>query len=358
MLSVIDAPAALATPAIRADKIGSVASLAVTNPNIFINPFAIPEVGLVIAVQVESHYVGSNVVELGNGRLAALKAGDIVVGVLGNRMALKGYVGSVPSSLAPGGQLHILNLGGVVGRLEGGHQGLSAPTPVTYLGAVSDGAGPMTLAQTARLPAGRLTKRIPLVLVAGTCMNAGKTKAASELIGHFTRIGLRVAAAKLTGVACLRDVLQMQDLGAVRTLSFLDFGLPSTVGMTDIAPLAKGIVNGLAEANPDVVVLELGDGILGSYGVESLFDDQELMAATAALIVCANDFLGAWGAIELLRTKGIAPAAIAGSATDTAAAVRFIETRLGIPAANALTMTEKLTGLMMQRVTTWQANNA
>jgi hypothetical protein len=337
-----------------ADKIGSSASGAVQRPNIVVTALPDPQIGNVVAVQVSEGYSGSNVLELGNGRLASLKAGDVVIGVLGRRMALKGFVGEVPESLEPGDPLHILNLGGVIGRLEGGHQGLAAPTAVTFLGAVTDGAGPVMLAHTARAVAARMVRGLPLILVAGTCMNAGKTKAAAELIGHFTREGLKVAGAKMTGVACLRDLLLMQDLGAVKTLSFLDFGLPSTVGVSDIAPLVKGVVNGLAEAQPDVAILELGDGILGGYGVESLFADDEIMEATAGLIVCANDFLGAWGAIELLKEKGVRVDAIAGSATDSPMAVSFIEQRFGVPAANALTMSDKLSGLMLERLKAWR----
>ena len=35
-------------------------------------------------------------------------------------------------------------------------------------------------------------------------------------------------------------------------------------------PLAKGLLNRLADSKPDVVVAELGDGILGEYGVQDI----------------------------------------------------------------------------------------
>src|SRR3712207_7951050 len=71
----------------------------------------------------------------------------------------------------------------------------------------------------------------------------------------------------------------MADHGAVATASFLDCGLPSTVGLGDLAPVAKAIISKLNESAPDLVVIELGDGILGGYSVESVFDDEELRAA-------------------------------------------------------------------------------
>ena len=80
-----------------------------------------------------------------------------------------------------------------------------------------------------------------------------------------------VAVAKLSGVACLKDILSMRDHGASEGLSFLDCGYPSTAGMTDLAPMAKGIIQRLNRSKPDVIVIEMGDGIIGGYGVASVF---------------------------------------------------------------------------------------
>ena len=96
-------------------------------------------------------------------------------------------------------------------------------------------------------------------MIAGTSMNSGKTYAATELIKQATRAGLRVAAGKLSGIACLRDTLNMADHGAVTTASFLDCGLPSTVEIADLAPSAKAIIARLNDAHPDLIVIELGE---------------------------------------------------------------------------------------------------
>ncbi|HEX5707858.1 MAG TPA: hypothetical protein VFX96_11215, partial [Pyrinomonadaceae bacterium] len=150
-----------------------------------------------------------------------------------------------------------------------------------------------------------------------------------------TRAGLRVAAAKLSGVACLRDTLNMADHGAVATASFLDCGLPSTVGVGDLAPVAKAVVARLNESSPDLIIIELGDGILGGYSVESVFDDEELRAATASLVFCASDYVGTWGGIELLRRRGMEVDLVAGSVTDSRMGEEYVERELGVPAANA-----------------------
>src|SRR4029077_3278643 len=147
----------------------------------------------------------------------------------------------------------------------------------------------VNISEGAVAPRKTLDVATPLVLVAGTCMNSGKTYAATEIIKHLTRAGHRVAGAKLAGVACLRDTLNMQDHGAIKTMSFLDCGLPSTVGLDDLAPIAKGIISKLSETQPDCIVIELGDGLLGGYGVNTIFNDRELINAAAALVFCAND---------------------------------------------------------------------
>ena len=99
--------------------------------------------------------------------------------------------------------------------------------------------------------------------------------------------------------------------------------------------MAKAIIAKLNEETPDLIVLELGDGILGGYAVDSLFDDRELRDAMAALVFCASDYVGAWGGIEWLRRRGIEIDLIAGSVTDSQMGQDYIETEFGVPAANA-----------------------
>jgi len=52
-------------------------------------------------------------------------------------------------------------------------------------------------------------------------------------------------------------------------------------------------------------VIELGDGILGGYSVESIFEDAEFREAMTALIFCASDYVRRVGGIELFRRRGI-----------------------------------------------------
>jgi molybdopterin-guanine dinucleotide biosynthesis protein len=135
-------------------------------------------------------------------------------------------------------------------------------------------------------------------------MNSGKTVAATEIIKQAHHAGLRVAAGKLSGIAALRDTLNMQDHGAIATASFIDCGLPSTVDVENLAPVAKAILNHLDESNPDLIVVELGDGIIGGYKVESILHDDDIKRAADTFVFCASDYVGVIGGIEVLRRWG------------------------------------------------------
>ena len=322
---------------IEVDKIGSATSpLALSRTVLVTDLSAKPRAGDVVVVRALTDSATYNMLELPSGRLAKINPGDLLLGVLGRRRALKGFVGDVPTTIEPGDHLHLLNMGGVIGFCTGHHSSLSDAISVEVLGLVADESGEVRNIADAALPVRtKLGETAPIVMIAGTSMNSGKTYAATELIKQATRAGLRVAAAKLSGVACLRDTLNMADHGAFATASFLDCGLPSTVGAGDLAPVAKAIISKLNEKAPDLIVLELGDGILGGYAVDTLFDDAELRDATAAFVFCASDYVGAWGGIELLRRRGIKVDLIAGSVTDSQMGQDYIETEFGVPAANA-----------------------
>jgi len=337
---------------IDVDKIGSATSpLGLAKTVALVSTCESTKAGDVVVVRALTDSATYNMLELPTGRLAKINPGDLLLGVLGRRRALKGFVGDVPPSLQHGDQLHLLNMGGVIGYCTGHHSSLGDAIELEVIGLACDESGRvLNIADAALPPRATLGESAPIVMIAGTSMNSGKTYAATELIKQATRAGLRVAAAKLSGVACLRDTLNMADHGAVTTASFLDCGLPSTVDIADLAPSAKAIIARLNESSPDLIVLELGDGILGGYSVETIFDDTELLDATAAIVFCASDYVGAWGGIELLRRRGVEVDVISGSVTDSKMGEDYIKTQFNVPAANARREGEALFELVMAQV--------
>jgi hypothetical protein len=334
-------------------KISSAASLVLQDPCVTIIPCARPQLGDLVVLRVKKGSNG-NSLEVGSGRFATVQEDDLIVGVLGERRALKGHVGHMPESLMVGDSLNILNLGGVIGKIAGGFQDVAKATEGIYLGSVVANDQILNIKSGALPIIDDYKSTVPLILVAGTCMHSGKTKAAAELVRQFAKHGYVVAAAKLTGVACMRDTILMEDSGAKATLNFAHCGYPSTVNITDIAPVAKAIIKELVErVAPEVVIIELGDGLIGEYNVESFFHDSQLMAASAGVMLCATDFVGTWGGLEILKQFGSAADAISGSATDSQMAVDFIERKFGTPAANAVTNPEKLFEVMEGKVKQW-----
>lgn len=338
---------------VRVDKIASSTVNLSLSHELEITTRCEARAGNVVIVRTLTDNATYNTLEMVTGRMAKINPGDIIAGVLGYRRALKGFVGDVPEQVKAGDRLHLLNLGGLIGRCLGHHHSLNNAIEVEVIGMAVRGQQILNIAEGAISPSDRLVASAPLVLVAGTCMNSGKTYAATEIIKHLARAGHRVAAAKLAGVACLRDTLNMQDHGAIKTLSFLDCGLPSTVGVANIAPIAKGVIKELARTEPDCIVVELGDGILGGYAVETIIDDAELMRATAAFVFCASDFVGTWGGREILASRGVKIDVVSGPVTDSQMGTDYVKRELGLEAANAVNDGERLADIVRRNVAQW-----
>ena len=117
---------------------------------------------------------------------------------------------------------------------------------------------------------------------------------------------------------------------------FSDLGIVTTTADNGPA-LTKYMLSYLARQRPDVIVIELGDGLMGAYGVEAILSDKDICDVLTAVILCANDPVAAWGGTKILREHfDIEPAVVTGPTTDNAVGVDQIAERLSLPAINAL----------------------
>jgi hypothetical protein len=326
---------------IHLDKIASSTRNAGLSPNVVVGAEIPAAPGTVVVARVLDEKTVYNQIEDGHGRMMTYHAGDVVAGVLGNRQALRGYSGVVPEKVAPGDHLHLLNLGGVIGRCTSINPDVGPPARVEILGSV------LTFPELGRrigTPASIFPGPVPLadalvplpraIFIVGTCMNAGKTAAACALVRGASSRGLRVGATKVTGVALRRDTLEMADHGAVCTYTFADAGLPSTIGV-DVVRAARGCLNAAAKHEIDLLIVELGDGLMGEYGVMDLLDTPDIRAAASAVVLAANDPVGAWGGGLILERAGLQVAAVTGPATDNDSGCRAIASRMSTAAINA-----------------------
>jgi hypothetical protein len=348
------------TTRVRLDRIASSTRNAALSPEVIVGDQIIPAEGYVVAVRILEDKSTYNTVEDVTGRMLSLRAGDVLAGTLGTRRALRGYAGVVPSHIGVGDTLEVLNLGGILGCCTSVNSDIGPPFRAEVLGAIlafpelGDRIGrPAHIKDHAVPPADTLESMVPVVYVAGTCMNAGKTVAATELVRGLARAGLRVAAAKLTGVSLMRDALSMLDAGALAALTFNDVGVASTHAGITVAT-AKGILNRLAGAKPDVIVAELGDGILGEYGVQDILRDAELMRAGAAYVMAAPDPVACWGATKLMRSEfGLPITVITGPATDNEVGQVYVQSGLGLPAHNARRDAAGLLSVVRESLDRW-----
>jgi hypothetical protein len=328
------------------DKIASITQACGLGHEIRISEDKIPcEEGVVLVVEILSNKSTYNTLELTSGRMAKIGKGDIVVGALGHRKALFGYSGHVPKSVEPGDVIQMLNIGGVLGVCDSINADKGRPFDCRVLGValqfpflgerigVPARIGYRQLDRAAQLD----TRGVPVIALAGTCMEAGKTAAACSIISRMRHRGLAVHAFKATGVSLRRDILAMEDAGARKSMIFTDFGVGTTTAEVG-PPLTRTMLTEMALGEPDIIVFEVGDGLLGTYGVEAILSASDIRNAITGLVLSANDPVAAWGGVKLLRDRfGIEPAVVTGPATDNQVGVDIIAAQMGVAAFNAIT---------------------
>lgn len=327
------------------DKIASVAQHNEIGAELRLSADIPCEEGVLVALRVLNNKTRYNTLELTSGRMATVTQGDIVVGALGHRKALRGYSGHLPATLAVGDIIQILNIGGVLGICDSANPDVGPPFNGEVLGTVlhfpylGERIGVPARAGARPFEAEPVldTRGVPVVALAGTCMDSGKTAAACAIVSRLRHIGYSVSACKATGVSLRRDIHAMEDAGARETMIFSDLGIVATTAANGPA-LTRSLLTHLARNRPDVIVLELGDGLIGAYGVEAILTDAEIRSVLTAVVLCANDPVSAWGGAKILREQfAIEPTLVTGPATDNSVGVDQIRARLELPAINALT---------------------
>jgi hypothetical protein len=270
-----------------------------------------PEVGDLALAEVTK--LGAHTrLEGREGQRLILYPGDRVVGVFGHRYAPDQFEGY---AAIDGRTTHLMSVAGVMGRVRSRHADQPAPTRLKLLGYLHDlhgqrvntlrfGLQPPVLAAAAR----------PLTLaVVGTMMNAGKTTAATALIHGAARQGRVVAAAKVTGTASGKDVSAMHDAGARRAIDFTACGWPSTYlcSASELETTFRTLYASLLRVQPDLIVLELADGII-QRETALLLQSPLFTSHIDAFVLAAGDALGAEAAAHRLHALRLPVVAVTG----------------------------------------------
>ncbi len=342
---------------IHIDKISSVTkNLALKHhETIMDNPAkALPCVmGTVLAAEILEDKSIYNEMELPSGRMSKLKKGDIVAVALGQRRALKGFVGDLPKSLKPGDIIHLLNFGGIAGECTSANVSeVGQPLRIRVLGGITRAGKQLNIDQKAIYkPKKTMTSTVPLIIVTGTSMDSGKTTVAIEITKTLTRMGMRLAGAKLTGVGAMRDLYKMQDYGVYNAVSFVDAGIPSTANIDDglMADVTRGALDHLSADNPDAIMVEFGDGLMGQYGVNAILQIPEIQKNVRLHIGCASDPVGAIGLARGCAAIGLPIDVISGPVTDNEVGKNIVRNELDVLVYNAFNPTTEWLDLVISR---------
>ncbi len=268
-------------------------------------------------------------IELTSGRMVEVIAGDVVVGVLGERFATLETTGtwrSVGDDLV----VDVLTGGGVMGACTSQSLVITGYHSGRYIGHVAIDGRKMRMSDYVTRPEIELEYAVPTILLFGTSMSAGKTTAAGVVIRLLKRMGHRVLGAKLTGAGRYRDVLSMRDAGADAIVDFVDAGLPSTVCTEEEYREALDVLMAkMAGSGADVAVVEVGASPMEPYNGEMAIE--RIDPHVRMRILCALD---PYAVVGVMTAYGSTPDLVTGVASNTKAGRQLSEKLSGVRTLN------------------------
>lgn len=288
------------------------------------------DTGDYVVGEVNAHHRGLSSIELGNGRMIEVTDGDLIVGAFGQRCATLEAVGDW-RAIADDLQMEALTSAGLFGKVTSKSAFLLALLSLTYRGHVMISGKKIGMRDfVPTLPERPFT--LPVVLIVGTSMSAGKTSSARIIVRLLKEAGLKVIGAKLTGAGRYRDILSVRDAGADWILDFVDVGLPSTVCPADEYRQAlRQLLTRMTELNADVVVAEAGASPLEPYNGATAI--AEIERNVRCMVLCASDPYGVVGVVSAFKKQ---PDFVAGAAANTEAGIQLVEKLSGMKALDLL----------------------
>ena len=284
-------------------------------------------------------------------RRRLLFPGQEILVAYGDRYAPDQFLAHVPDSLAP---TNLVAAGGVAGDVIEKHASIDEATVIEPIGLLADRHGRVTLDRVAplgshavpRLRTGsstqpRLQPRPTVIAVFGSSMNSGKSTVLGSIVNGLVNAGMTVAAGKSTGTGAGNDPHQFRDAGASTVLDFTDFGHPTTykLGHERIREIFVHMVDELAASGPDVVVIEVADGV---YQEETrrLLEDPAFHARVDRVVFASQDALGAVAGLQVLDGAGVTTAAVSGVVTSSPLAAGEAGEILTVPVIDTFALRE------------------
>lgn len=269
-------------------------------------------------------------VELNTGRLIEVIRGDRLVGALGSRAATLEAVGDW-RAIGEDGLMDLMTPAGLLGKITSQSPYLGQLPVLRYQGHVLVQGNKASM----RDYVGAVPPRplgLPVVLLVGTSMSAGKTTTARVLVRMLKEADRKVVASKLTGAGRYRDILSLHDAGADAIFDFVDVGLPSTViPLEEFRPAIDQLLSRMSLLEADVVVAEVGSSPLEPYNGEAALE--ALGDRIAMLVLCASDPYAALGVMVAFQRT---PDLICGVCANTSAGIELTTRLTKVPTVNIL----------------------
>jgi len=240
---------------------------------------------------------------------------DLFVGVFGNRYATDGFEGKVGRL----DKLSMLTGAGMVGTVKSRHKGIKKSTKLTFVGLLNDEKG-----NRINLKKINFHKSVPknpptnLILVVGSGMNSGKTTTASKLINGLSKNNKKIVACKLTGSVSNRDKNELFAASADHIMDFSDYGFPSTYlcKKTELVDLFNTMLADIEKVSPDVIVMEIADGVL-QRETKMILTDKKIKKLIKGIVLTAESAPSALFSLEQLVNWGHNVIAISGAITSS-----------------------------------------
>ena len=283
-----------------------------------------------ILAEVTSEHSPYGMLELTTGRMVEAMPGDKIIGALGKRAATLEGVGTwekVGADLC----MHSLTSAGLFGKATSISPLSMRPMPIKYIGHVARDDIKLNMLDFVA-PTQQQKLQIPVILLVGTSMSAGKTTTGRVVIHGLKRHGYKVVAAKLTGAGRYRDILSFRDAGADHIFDFVDAGLPSTVLDTDEYRLRlRQLLSRISALEADVLVAEAGASPLEPYNGATAIE--ELQDNVCCKILCASD---PYAVVGVQTAFNFQPDLVTGPAANTEAGIVLVEKLTSVKALNLM----------------------
>ena len=291
--------------------------------------YDIPNAGDVALFKVSNIGYHKHIMTTANKKTRIYR-GDSFIGVFGNRYATDAYEGEIEGFK----DLSLLTAGGMVGTVKSKVRSIGNPTDVIYLGLLIDASS----GQKVNLKHFKFKKSEPsphlrnIIAIMGSGMNSGKTTTCRKLIKSFSGKGIKIAACKLTGSVSNRDQDEMLSASPLSTIDFSDYGFPSTYkcDLEELLDLFKTMISDIEKLNPNLVIMEIADGIL-QRETSMLLTSPLFQRWIKNVIVTADSAPSALYTTETITKMGYNVIAVSGAITSAPLHMREFEQHSRIP---------------------------